>query len=269
MSRISDAIRHAVERRETALGMFITAGFPEPDATLGILHAIERGGADFIELGMPFSDPLAEGLPIQRSSARALGHGMRMRDTLALATAFRSESDLPMVLMGYSNPVLRFGLSNFFDAAHSSGVDGVILPDVPPEEAEPFVKAAEGSGLDVIMLISPMTSDERIRRIDRLSSGFVYAVSVTGLTGTSLGDADPISAYLKRARGLMASNPLMVGFGIRSRADVEKFGASADGCIVGSALINLVESLWDDDGTSEKERLDRVEAFVNELKYGA
>lgn len=282
MSAISTAIRSANDRGETALGMFVTSGFPSPDLTLDVLGAVVRGGADFVELGMPFSDPLAEGLPIQRSSERALSYGIRMRDTLETAAAFRREHDVPLVLMGYSNPVLRFGTGNFFEAAHSSGVQGVILPDVPPEEAEPFLDAASRWNIDMIMLVSPTTPDERIRRIDAMSSGFVYAVSVTGVTGTSLGAADQISMYLDRVRSLLDRNPLMVGFGIRTADDVKRFQRSADGCIVGSALIELVDDCFPEgrseerssggapDGTagSKTSALDRITGFVRSLKSG-
>ncbi|NNF04264.1 MAG: tryptophan synthase subunit alpha [Rhodothermales bacterium] len=269
-SQLAATIRSAHDRNESALGIFVTSGFPSPDRTLDVLSAVVRGGADFVELGMPFSDPLAEGLPIQRSSERALRHGIRMRDTLQTAADFRAAHDVPLVLMGYANPVLRFGLGNFFDAAHSSGVQGVILPDVPPEEADPFLDAASRAGIDLIMLVSPTTPDERIRRIDEMSSGFVYAVSVTGVTGTTLGAQDQISSYLDRVRSLLQRNPLMVGFGIRTQADVRRLSRSADGCIVGSALIELIEECYpaSSDGRSDSDAMDRIAGFVRSLKVG-
>jgi tryptophan synthase alpha chain len=190
-----------------------------------------------------------------------------MEDTLATAAEFRRRHDVPLILMGYANPVLRFGPSNFFDAAHSSGVQGIILPDVPPEEADPFLEEAARTDLDMIMLVSPTTPDDRIRRIDEVSSGFVYAVSVTGVTGTSLGAADQISAYLDRVRALLTVNPLMVGFGIRDRDAVERLGRSADGCIVGSALIDLIDECRDAGNAAACP--DRVTEFVHTLKYGS
>ena len=264
-TRLSEAIASS----HPAIGMFLTCGFPTPDDTLDLLHAVERGGADFIELGMPFSDPLAEGLPIQRSSARALAAGMTMQDTLRIAGDFRSASSLPLLLMGYANPVLRYGVSNFFNACRSSGVDGVILPDVPLEESDRFQEAASRHDVNLVYLVSPLTPDDRLRRIDARSEGFVYAVSIAGVTGSELGDAGAIVAYLQHARSVMTRNPLMVGFGIRTRTDVERYAEGADGCIVGSELIRTIEHLWDHSRElTPPERLQAVTAFVHDLKFG-
>lgn len=266
--RLSNHIREVVRRGEKALGIFVTSGFPDKTATLPILRAIDGGGADFIELGMPFSDPIGEGLPIQHSSELALQGGITMRDTLETARLFREQSDTPLVLMGYANPVVKFGISNFFKAARSSGVDGVILPDVPPVEDSPFYMAASAEGVDFISLIAPTTPDDRIRRIDRMASGFVYAVSVAGVTGGTLGDADPIVEYLRNARRLVTNNPLLVGFGIRSARDVVRMSAETDGAILGSALVLLIDELWKNNSLSQSARLARIESFVNELKKG-
>lgn len=259
----------AIRATRPALGMFLTAGFPSRAHTLPVLKAIEAGGADFIELGMPFSDPLAEGLPIQRSSKRALEDGMTMQRTLDMAAAFRADSDLPLLLMGYANPLLKFGLGNFFKACRSSGVDGVILPDVPPEEAALFTDQASAHGIDFVFLVSPTTSNARMQQIDALSSGFVYAVSVNGITGLALGDADHTSAYLQRARTQIARNPLLVGFGIRSHEDVIRLSHHTDGCIVGSALVAQIEEWWDErPNASLDQRLNAVQSFVHQLKHG-
>lgn len=270
MSRLTDTLQTLRSRGEKAMGLFLTNGFPEPSATGPILRAIDRGGADFIELGMPFSDPLAEGLPIQRSSARALSHGVTMADAFETAEAFRTESETPLLLMGYINPVLQYGPEAFCQNAAASGVDGLILPDCPPEESGLITDAAAKAGLDLVYLIAPNTSDERVRRIDRLASGFVYAVSVSGLTGSDLSAAmSSVESYLKRARTLVQQNPLLVGFGIKSHADAMRLSAHTDGFIVGSALINRVEALWDDASLADEERLRQVEAFARELKHGA
>ncbi len=255
-------------RDEKAMGLFLTSGFPTPSETLSILEAIDAGGADFIELGMPFSDPLAEGLPIQRSSARALNHGVRLEDAFRTAEQFRARSETPLLLMGYINPIFRYGVRNFCQAARSSGVDGLILPDLPPEESPLVAGEAQEAGLDMVYLIAPNSPDARITEIDALASGFVYAVSVTGLTGSGLGALDTVAAYLQRARRLVQHNPLLVGFGIKTHTDAMHLSRHTDGFIVGSALIEQVERLWADAGLSPDERLAQVRRFAHTLKYG-
>ncbi len=269
MSRLRDTLQTLRARGENAMGLFLTNGFPTPDATLPILRAIDRGGTDFIELGMPFSDPLAEGLPIQRSSARALSHGVEMADAFRTTEQFRAESDTPILLMGYINPVYRYGPEAFCRDAKASGVDGLILPDLPPEESGLITEAAADAELDLVYLIAPNTPDDRVRRIDKLASGFVYAVSIAGLTGSNLSDRmSRVGAYLKRSRTLIQQNPLLVGFGIKSHEDAMRLSTHTDGFIVGSALINRVEALWDDASLSDAERLAAIEAFARALKTG-
>jgi tryptophan synthase alpha chain len=268
MSRLRETLKTLRNRGDKAMGLFLTNGFPHPDATLPILHAIDEAGADFIELGMPFSDPLAEGLPIQRSSERALRHGVTMDDAFRTAEAFRAESDTPLLLMGYANPVYRYGVSNFCAAAHSSGVDGLILPDLPLDEAGLIADEAAAAELDVVHLIAPNTSDERIARIDAATTGFVYAVSVTGLTGSGLGTVDAVTTYLERARRLVTQNPLLVGFGIRTHEDAKRLSEHTDGFIVGSALINRAAELWDEDTLTDAERAEGIRQFARDLKYG-
>ncbi|MFT5517431.1 MAG: tryptophan synthase alpha chain [Rhodothermales bacterium] len=267
-SRLAAHIRQTVARGEKAMGIFVTSGFPDPSVTVEVLRAIDAGGADFIELGMPFSDPLAEGLPIQRSSERALAAGASMKTTLQAARDFRSSSTTPLLLMGYLNPVIRYGVSNFFEAAASSGVDGIILPDLPPSERELVSGAAKASGIDVVHLVAPNTSDARIRLVDDVSSGFVYAVSVTGLTGTGHGGTEAVNVYLKKARSLVTRNPLLVGFGIATHEDAMRLSAHTDGFIVGSAVIKLVDTLYGDDRLSTKDRHTRIADFVRGLKFG-
>ena len=266
-ARLND-LRHA---GHTALGLFVTNGFPTPDATSDILDACVEAGADFVELGMPFSDPLAEGLPIQRASARALGHGATMRDAFATSAAFtRRHPSVPLVLMGYVNPVYRYGIDAFCRDAADAGVAGLILPDLPPEEAADVRDTAARHGLALTFLIAPNTPDARIAAIDDASTGFVYAVSTPGLTGQAVaGAAGAVAAYLDRARGLVRRNPLCVGFGIRTGADVRRLAPHADGVIVGSALIEVAERVWDDPALSNAARLDAVRAFVADLRAGA
>ena len=247
------------------MGLFLTSGFPAPDATLPILHAIDEAGADFIELGMPFSDPVAEGLPIQQASERALAQGATMAHTFETAAAFRRQSDTPLVLMGYANPVFRYGPGDFCSDAASVGVDGLILPDVPPEEAEEIEGAAARHGLSITHLIAPNTTDERVRLVDARSTGFVYAVSVTGLTGSGLGEADATDAYLARARALVRQ-PLLVGFGISTAADAARLARHTDGFIVGSALIREAARLWDDPDLTDSERRAGIADWARALK---
>ena len=267
-SRLDDTFARLAERGEKALGLFLTNGFPDPGSTLPILHAIDRGGADFIELGMPFSDPLAEGLPIQRSSARALRHGVRMADAFTTAERFRAESDTPLLFMGYINPIYRYGVDGFCADAAAAGVDGLILPDLPPEESSLLEDAAGAHGLGLVFLIAPNTVDERIQAIDARATAFVYAVSVTGLTGSTLDAQDTVQEYLQRARRLVQRNPLLVGFGIKTHADAERLSAHTDGFIVGSALINAVDDLWNDASLDDEQRLQYVERFAHHLKHG-
>lgn len=262
------ALRHA---GRTALGLFVTNGFPTPEATPAILDACVDAGADFVELGMPFSDPLAEGLPIQRASARALSHGVTMRDAFATAAAFTARHpDVPLVLMGYVNPVLQYGVDAFCRDAVEAGVAGLILPDLPPEEASEVREAAARHGLALTFLVAPNTSEARLRTVDAATTGFVYAVSTPGLTGQAVaGSADAVAAYLDRAVAAVAPSPLCVGFGIRTGRDVRRLAPHADGVIVGSALIEVAEKAWDDPALTDAERVDLVRAYVASLRAGS
>lgn len=268
MSRLDAALDTLRGRDEKAMGLFLTDGFPHPDATVPLLHAIDRGGADFIELGMPFSDPLAEGRPIQRASAQALSHGVTLPDTLQTAATFRKESETPVLLMGYVNPILKYGIEAFCQDAAQAGVDGLILPDLPPEESDHLCEAAASHDLDLVFLVAPNTSDDRIVTVDERATGFVYAVSVTGLTGSNLSDTPTLDAYLQKAQRLTEQNPLLVGFGIKTHEDAMRLSRHTDGYIVGSALINRVEALWKDPDRTDTERLQAVEAFARHLKTG-
>jgi len=265
-----DLRRHLLDLRtqgRTAMGLFLTSGFPDPASTGPILDALVAGGADVVELGMPFSDPLAEGLPIQRASARALAHGVAMADAFETARAFTAHHPhIPLVLMGYYNPVLQYGLDRFCADAQAAGVAGLILPDLPPEESGALEAAAAAHGLDVTFLVAPNTPDERVQTVAERSTGFVYAVSSPGLTGQTLSAHDAIGAYLDRAKALVGDVPLLVGFGIRTAHDAARLSAHTDGFIVGTALIETVERLWDDPLLSDAERLAEVEAFVRGLR---
>jgi tryptophan synthase alpha chain len=188
-----------------------------------------------------------------------------MAGTFETAAAFRSQSETPLVLMGYANPVVRYGIQDFCRDAAASGVDGLILPDLPPEESEELECTAADHGLSITHLVAPNTADERIRMVDSHSTGFVYAVSVTGLTGSGLGAESDTDAYLVRARALVQDNPLLVGFGIRTAEDAARLTRHTDGFIVGSALIQRAEQLWDDPALSEATRVARIADFARGL----
>lgn len=266
-SRLKSTLAERRSAGRKSMGIFLTCGFPTVEATLPLLNAIERGGADFIELGMPFSDPLAEGVSIQHSSEVALTNGVTISRVLETARSFCSTSETPLVLMGYYNPLLQYGLSNFCQDARSAGVAGLIIPDLPPEEGETLRSAARQNDLDLIHLVAPNTPAERMREIDRLTTGFVYAVSITGVTGSSLGSTNSVNDYLADARANVKNNMLLVGFGIRTAGDAEKLTQSTDGFIVGSALVTHIREAWKD-YNDEAERLESVVKFVSGLQPG-
>ncbi len=265
MPSIKETLETNRSAGQTSMGIFVTCGFPTTADTVPLLQAIDRAGADFIELGMPFSDPLAEGGPIQYSSEIALRNGVSLRTVLDAASRFTQTSDTPLLLMGYFNPILQYGISNFCRDAQSAGVAGLIVPDLPPDEADDLFTTARDHGLEMVLLVAPNTSDERMTMIDRQTTGFVYAVSVTGVTGSDLSSVSRVNDYLKRARAQVTRNPLLVGFGIRSADDAARLLSHTDGFIVGSALITRIRELWAS-GEDTKRRLDSVESFVGSLR---
>lgn len=222
-----------------ALAFFYTAGYPSLDSTLQVGRALAAGGADIIELGMPFSDPLADGPVIQKSSEGALRNGMSLRVLLDQVRVLRNETDTPVVLMGYLNPILRYGSEAFFGDAASAGVDGIILPELPLEEAGRYAEDLRQVGLAQILLVTPTTPPERLVRIDSMASGFVYCVSMTGVTGGQV--SDRVGEYMRGVRAYVTRNPTLVGFGISTADQAASAGAEADGVIIGSALIRQLE----------------------------
>jgi len=266
-SRLKITLNSLKRRDQKAMGIFLTSGFPTPDDTHLLLNAIDRGGADFIELGMPHSDPLAEGLPIQQSSTTALQSGATIKNTLEAVTEFRRSSETPLMLMGYINPILRFGIAKFCEHAATCGADGLIIPDLPPQEASLLQDHLQINGLKLVFLVAPNTSTERMKEIDLLSDGFVYCVSITGLTGTGIeGQQSSINSYLKHARQVITRNHLMVGFGIQSFEDAQRLSKHTDGFIVGSAVIKEVERLWKSHEIPLSDRVEYVTQFVSSLK---
>ncbi|HLF92735.1 MAG TPA: tryptophan synthase subunit alpha [Planctomycetota bacterium] len=237
--------------RRKQLVPFVTAGYPTKKGCVELLKACAAGGADRIELGIPFSDPLADGPVIQATSHKALLGGVTTDDAFAIAGSFR---DAPLLFMTYINPVFSYGTGRFFARAAQVGLEGVILPDVPPEEADPVIAVSEKSGVPIVFLISPTCTDARIRKIDRLSKGWIYLVSLKGVTGAKI--KSDVSGFVKRVRRL-TRHPLYVGFGISTPDDARRVAEVADGVVVGSALLKIVEA-----GGSPRD----VERFIASLR---
>ena len=239
MSRIADRFAKLKESGGKALVCFVTAGDPNLETTKRIVLALERAGADIVELGVPFSDPIADGPSIQASSMRALASGTNVPKVLDLVRSIRRESGLPLVLMTYYNLIEHYGLSRFADEAASAGVDGVILSDLTPEDSGGWKTAADARGLDTIFLLAPTSTEERIRRVAQLASGFIYCVSRTGVTGAQAEMAEGVRDLVARIRSA-TEKPIAVGFGISTPGQVRDVCGYADGAVVGSVLVNLI-----------------------------
>ena len=239
-SRIKQKFAQLAQSRRKALVPFVTAGDPSLEATVPVMHALVRAGADVIELGVPFSDPMADGPSIQRSSERAIERGAGLRYVLGAVAEFRkSDAATPVVLMGYLNPVEMRGATAFAKAAADAGVDGVLLVDLPPEEAGPTRAAFNAAGLDLISLASPTTTPERLARHAAESQGYLYYVSLAGVTGAGQMDFDEVRARAGALRA-QARVPVLVGFGIRDAASAAALAPAADGVVVGSALVDAL-----------------------------
>lgn len=239
MNRIDELF----ERKKTGvLNIYCTAGYPAADSTLNVLLALQESGVDMIELGMPYSDPLADGPVIQASSARAIGNGMTIGKLFQDLRHFRSSVHVPVILMGYINPVLQFGFEKFCEQAAATGIDGLIIPDLPMHEFETeYRPAIERHGLKFIFLVTPETSDERMRRLDALSSGFLYAVSSSSTTGNQK-DLVHQAAYFERLRSFQFRNPVLIGFGINNKQSFDTACRYANGAIIGTAYIRALET---------------------------
>jgi tryptophan synthase alpha chain len=238
---------------------YLTAGDPEPARTPALVQALERGGADLVELGVPFSDPIADGPVIQRGAERALRAGTRLRDVLDIARQIRRRSEIPLLLFTYLNPVLRFGFAALAREAAAAGIDGCLLTDLSVEEAAPQVEALRRAGLDTVFLAAPTSTPERLRLVARYSSGFIYLVARTGVTGESAtlgGAVAPLAAAMRRVSAL----PLAVGFGISRAEHVAQVARLADAAVVGSAFVRLIEQNLADASLEA-----RLEAFAREL----
>ncbi len=251
-----------------ALVTFITAGDPDTETSLNILKGLPEAGADVLELGMPFSDPMAEGPPIQRASERALAAGQTMRKTLDMVRAFReTDRDTPLILMGYYNPIYVYPALDFVRDAVAAGVDGLIVVDVPPEADEELCVPALEAGLNFIRLATPTTDDHRLPLVLRNSSGFLYYVSITGVTGARAPDVTDVAAQLDRIRRA-TSLPIAVGFGVSTPEQAQEIGKVADGVVVGSALVKALAGTLSPEGKATAETVPAVLNHVKKLAAG-
>lgn len=242
MKRIEQLFR---QKKQNVLNVYCTAGYPQLDSTVRVVKALQENGADLVELGMPYSDPLADGPVIQASSTIALSNGMTIAVLFEQLKDFRKEIHVPVILMGYMNPVLQYGFEKFCADAAAVGVDGLILPDLPEHEFETEYGAViKKYGLDFIFLVTPETTNERIRKLDALSSGFLYAVSSSATTGKDK-DFSAVEVYLQRLQQMNLHNPVLVGFGIKDRETFQAAARHANGAIIGTAYIKALENSKD------------------------
>jgi tryptophan synthase alpha chain len=242
MSRIQGTFEKLRGSGRRALIPYVTAGDPDPAVTVPLMHAMVEAGADIVELGVPFSDPMADGPVIQRSGERALRHGVGLDRVLAMVREFRSRDEsTPLVLMGYANPIEAMGQESFVQAAQEAGVDGLIVVDYPPEECGNFARLLQGRGLDLILLLAPTSTPERIAMIARLATGYIYYVSLRGVTGAASLDLADVAAKIAQIRA-QTPLPIGVGFGIRDGATARAICNVADAAIIGSRIIQEIES---------------------------
>ena len=261
MSRIQETFAELKQRREAALIPFITAGDPDLATTLEIMRALEHGGADCIELGIPFSDPTADGPTIQRSSERALQRPISLDAIFRVVRDFRAASNVPVILFGYFNPIFRFGVEKFSRQAAASGADGVLCVDLPPEESAELKRWTDAAGLDLIFLLSPTSGPDRVNLVARQGRGFIYYVSVTGVTGARRSFDENLRQQVARVRKA-GSLPVGVGFGISTPEQAAWIAGFADAAVVGSAIVQVIA----DEAAAGRAPAERVESFVRWLK---
>ena len=262
MSRIEATFAVLKQRQETALIPFITAGDPDLDVTAELILTLAEAGADLIELGVPFSDPMADGPTIQAASERALAAGTTLVGILQLVADVRKKTQIPLILMGYYNPVFCYGADRFARDAAAAGVDALLLVDLPPEETDEISAAMRESGINLITLLAPTTPRERMKRLAAAAEGYLYYVSMTGVTGAQKISPEDIRVTVEDLKG-MTDIPVGVGFGITTAAEARAVGAFADGVVVGSALVKIIE----EHGQSV-DLLPKVAEFIVELKHG-
>jgi tryptophan synthase alpha chain len=262
MSRIEPTFAALKERGQTALIPFITAGDPDQQTTVDLLLTLAESGADLIELGVPFSDPMADGPTIQAASERALEGGMTLNGVLEIVTEVRRKSQIPLVLMGYYNPIYRYGIERFTADATRAGVDALLLVDLPPEEAGEISSVTKAAGLSLITLLAPTTPRERMQKLAAAAEGYLYYVSMTGVTGAAKITPEDIKVAVEELKA-MTDVPVGVGFGITTAADAKAVGSFADGVVVGSALVKIIETY-----SGSEQLLGKVADFVADLKQG-
>jgi tryptophan synthase alpha chain len=260
MPRIQSCFESLARARRKALIPYITAGDPHPSLTVPLMRGLVEAGADILELGVPFSDPMADGPVIQRAGERALKHGVGLPDVLRLVQHFRQgDANTPIVLMGYANPIEAMGVENFIGAAKTAGVDGVIVVDYPPEECGDFSALARKNGIAPIFLLAPTSTDARIEQVARIGSGYLYYVSLRGITGAANIDLGDVAARIPKIRAATRL-PIGVGFGIRDADSARRIAASADAVVIGSRIIQEIESGCPDSAVS------RVKAFLKPIR---
>lgn len=267
-TRIQTRFAACAAEGRAALVTFVTAGDPDFDTASAILAALPAAGADIIELGVPFTDPMADGIPVQLAGQRALKGGQTLKKTLAMVAAFRAAGhDTPIVLMGYYNPIYVYGVDRFLADAKTAGVDGLIVVDLPPEEDAELCLPAMAAGVNFIRLATPTTDDKRLPKVLQNTSGFVYYVSMTGVTGGTIANYDAVGeavARIKRHTDL----PVAVGFGVKTAADAAAIAKGADGVVVGSSLVDRVRLSLDADGKATEKTVSAVTSLVAELAAG-
>lgn len=259
MSGITDAFARAAAQDRAAIIPYLMTGYPDPDGDVELALALERGGADILEIGMPFSDPLADGPTIQRAATASLAAGTTVTTCIHTAAAIRARSRLPLVLMGYYNPVYRYGVERFCNDAATAGVEGLILPDLPPEEAAEVRDVTRARGIELIFLVAPTSTCSRLEKAASIAGGFIYCVSLTGVTGARASVSVGLGEFLARVRA-HTELPLAVGFGISTPDHVHQVSQVADGVVVASALIELLERAEPGD------RLARAEEYIRSLR---
>lgn len=269
--KITQAFKRAQQEGRGVLIPYFMAGYPSAAQSAQLVLAAAEAGADIIELGMPFSDPLADGATIQHAGHAALERGMTIQGCMEVASQVSAQSDVPLILMGYYNPVMAYGIGRFCEAAKTHGVSGLIIPDLPPEEAGPLQEAAQRNGLALIFLIPPTTPDERIVMVAEHAAsdpgGFIYCVSLSGVTGSRKELPPHLRSFIEKVRGYTKSSsravPIVVGFGLSTPAHIAEVSSFADGAVVGSALVNLIDQYAE---RTEEEQIAAIRHYVQSLR---
>ncbi len=261
MNRLDQVFARLKQSNKKALVTYTMAGDPDATTSLELLHKIAQSGADILEIGMPFSDPMADGPEIQAAGIRALNGGMTLQGVLDVVSQFRSiNSDTPIVLMGYFNPILRYGIEKFSNDCSKIGVDGLIIADIPPEEENEILPKLQQNNIALIRLIAPTSDETRLDKILKSASGFLYYVSILGITGTTTADADIVAQHIKDIRK-KTDLPIVAGFGIKTPEDARAFSAVADGVVVGSTIVRNIK-----ENQSDKRLTDIISTQVKSLR---